>query len=92
VSTLDGKRIEASGVDPAGPVTQIEAIRLERGARVAGQEPADGVLDALADRVDIDQYELVDDFTGMSGGGVHGGSRSLLMENPGAHPSAAPSR
>jgi hypothetical protein len=92
VSTLDGKRIEASGVDPAGPVTQIEAIRLERGARVAGQEPADGVLDALADRVDIDQYELVDDFTGMSGGGVHGGSPWLLMENPGAHPSAAPSR
>jgi hypothetical protein len=50
------------------------------------------VLDALSDRIDIDQHKLAEDFTGMGGGGVHDGSPSLVMENPRVHPWAVPSR
>jgi hypothetical protein len=92
VSALDDERIEASGVKPTDPPAQVEPVRLERRTGVAGQESGDGMLDALLDRVGLDQDELADDFTGMDGGGVHGSSPSLVMENPRARTRPASSR
>lgn len=55
VGALDGERVEEGGVEPADPSAQIEAVYLECRAGVAGQESGDGVLDALADWVGLDQ-------------------------------------
>lgn len=72
--------VEASGVKPTDPPAQVEPVCLKRRTGAAGQESGDGMLDALPDRVGLDQDELGDDFTGMDGGRVHGGSPSWLME------------
>jgi hypothetical protein len=73
VGALDGERIEEGSVEPGDPSAQIETVRRECRAGVSGEEAGDGVLDALADRVGLDQCELADDFAGVCGGRIHGG-------------------
>jgi len=85
VGTLDCERVEERSVEPADPAAQIETVRLERGARVFGQETGDGVLDPSADRVVVDQHELADDFTRVAGDGIHDGSPSMDGDSRCAH-------
>jgi hypothetical protein len=80
MGALGGERVETGGVEPADPLTQVESLRVEGRARVAREEPANGLLGTVTNWVDIDQQELAHDFTDM-GGGVHESSPSLLMEN-----------
>ena len=68
-------------VEPADPSAQIEPVCLEGGAGVAGEQAGNCVLDASTDRVRLDQHELSNDFAGVDGRGVPGGS-PLLMEIP----------
>ncbi len=63
MGTLNDEGIEECGVEPTNPSAQIESVRLKDCSGVAGQEAGDGVPDALADRVGLDQDELTNDFT-----------------------------
>lgn len=67
MGTLHGEDLEAGGVEPRDPLAEIEPVRLQGGAGVAGQESGDGLLHPLEDGVDVDHDELADDFTGIGG-------------------------
>ena len=85
MSPLDREHIGVERIEPGDPLTQIEAVRLDGGAGVAGQEPSQRPSHLIAKRT-----ALIYERDGIRGGGSE--HSDLLSDSEEIHTSTNQNR